>query len=359
MWLRRKFTATNRNLVKQQLTRIPERLGSGTEDRNEPKSGDKTADANEPGDMVKNGDGEKEVEGNGASNSTISEDDDKAEGVVKAADDIGYDSDESQDDEDRGETDFSTTLTSDYNDEDDEEISVRQMRYELLYWDHHLREAEERWTPEERKESKKWADVMDELDIFSNLEGHGNQAFFDWWQQVSSIMEGDDQELHWKPLHVAAALSLTAWIKHLLAKGCDIMEMCQTGGYDRNAAQIAAAYGRFDTLKLLVENEADLNAEPSPEHFRSAFHSWLFRDSSYENVRCLLEHGADPIVVNKKEGWNSLHFLAGTGDDVKTLDLLLNHEMNGRRVDINAVDLLTSPCRYTFCSGGLRSLSRS
>lgn len=305
-----------------------------------PESRDKADDANEAGDVVEmNNEGKEETHGD--------DDDDNADGLDKAVDDDGYDSDGSHGDGDLVRTDVDTALQSnvedddDYDDDDDDvAFSVRKVRYELLCWDYHLSKAEREWKPEERKESKKWAQVMDELDILSNLEGNGNQEFFEWWQKIRIVIEGNP-ERQWKPLHVAAALSLTTWVEHLLLdKKNSVSETCRTEGHDSNVAQIAAFYGeRFDTLKLLVEHGADLNAQPSPGKFPPAFHSSLYRDSSHENVSFLLDHGADPSLVDATNGWNSLHYLAWTGTDFETLHLLLDKDVDGRKVDINAVDV--------------------
>lgn len=60
--------------------------------------------------------------------------------------------------------------------------------------------------------------------------------------------------------------------------------------------------------------------------------------SDMENVQLMLRHGADPTLANDSNGWTALHCFAWQGQDVATLDLILNHSFDGNKPNINAHD---------------------
>lgn len=215
-------------------------------------------------------------------------------------------------------------LTTDESEDD----NPTRVRYELQYWPWHLRRAEELWSADERKDSSDWAALMAELDkfVFETPE------VFKAWQSNYPEPEDEYQLFRFasgphKPLHVAAYLGLTSWVRHLLDRGEELNGL--SGGY--SPLQAAACSGRsIETLKLLLEQGADVNAENDAG--RTAFHLWFIKgEVTVEGVKMLLDHGADPRITCSVAHYNALQYFAARGDDPAVLDLLLAHG-----VDINA-----------------------
>ncbi|KAK4149122.1 ankyrin-3 [Chaetomidium leptoderma] len=217
-------------------------------------------------------------------------------------------------------------------------------RYELQYWPWHIRNAEQSWPAEERENNSDWGTLMSELDKFV----FETPAVFAAWQSTYPKIEDEDEDEgedvffgvsnkyrlfevsngpH-KPLHVAAFLGLVSWTRHLLGRGEELNGLSK--GF--SPVQAAACSGRPpDTVKLLLEEGADVNAEN--EVGRTAFHHYLRRgDITIGGVRMFLEHGANPSASCSAVHHNALQYFAMRGEDPEILHLLLEHG-----ADINAI----------------------
>ncbi|KAK0719374.1 ankyrin repeat-containing domain protein [Lasiosphaeris hirsuta] len=200
------------------------------------------------------------------------------------------------------------------------------LRYEVQYWPYHLRQAEDRWTPEDRSGglSAKWATLFAELD---KLVAAQNEDIFQGWQRRYRTrstgpftLTNNHAERPRNPLHVACYLGLTTWIDHLLKKSAKVNELSG----ECNAIQSAAssrAGRRPEILALLLKAGADVNFET--EAAPSGFHLWLSGDCTLETVDQMMRHGANPGMVSKATGETALHHFAKRGTDVTAFDMLM------------------------------------
>ncbi|KAI0435788.1 ankyrin repeat-containing domain protein [Xylaria telfairii] len=263
----------------------------------------------------------KDASNNDTSNRESPDEKDSEEAKEKSDDkqdakteDAGNDSDSdgSIDEEDFNEAD----VLASGSEEDHDPIPEFTSRYEIQNWPYHLRRAEELWSEDERTGNDKWTKVFTELDRLCE-----NKAVFGAWQRIFSYEDHSDYlRSPRQPLHVASYLSLTSWAKQLLDCKQDPNEL--SGPY--NALQAATLRDtKLDMLKLLLERGGDINAES--EDARPAFYSWIIQDSSVEAIKLMLEHGANPLVHDKLNGFTALHHLAWTGQDPNALSLILSH----------------------------------
>ncbi|KAK0707798.1 ankyrin repeat-containing domain protein [Lasiosphaeris hirsuta] len=243
------------------------------------------------------------------------------------AEDLGYISDSSIDDEDREGGTGETAAIADGDTGVDDTLAFLATRLEIQSWPFHIKRAEELWTVDERAENETWAALMEELD---KLAFEKPLVFWNWQKKYHDPpydtfnLSGNPH----KPLHVAAYLGISSWAKHLIERGEDPNELSGRC----NALQAAATRAeKLDVLKVLLENGGDLNAEN--EVARPAFHSWLYEDCTLESAQLMIKHGADPKIMNKLSNWTALHHFAWKGDDPTVLELLLEHG-----ADINAKD---------------------
>lgn len=250
-------------------------------------------------------------------------------GTDAPADDSGYESEMSVDDEDRGEVNFAPPV--DKKDEGPVPYfeEVRQGRYENCYWTEHLLRAEELWTPEERAKDSRWAAVMSELDHFTSY----NPGFFYAWQRFPNIDNSPTYHTELKPLHLAAVFGVVSWAEHLLANGADANERAGLP-YAKTPLQMTGWHGdSIPTLKLLLEHGGDPNF--GDENTFPAFHEWLYEDTSKEVIDLFLQFGADTTMVNDISRWTALHYFATRATEVESLDLLLKETPDGKKPDIN------------------------
>ncbi|KAL9083000.1 MAG: hypothetical protein Q9165_008696 [Trypethelium subeluteriae] len=245
--------------------------------------------------------------------------------------DDGYDSDDSRDDEDRGDIDLTNNSGQNGNQaQNADDDNHRYLRYEVLYWYHHVREAEALWDPEERKNNPDWATLMSELDSFigENREAFNEWQIFMFWQ--NGLRRGDTP---WKPIHVAAYLGLTSWAEYLISRGESLTEK----SFNCNPLQAAALKAESPKmLKLLLEQGIDVNEEE--DSVIPAFHAWIWDDAEYETVQLMLQHKADVQMADKKNGWTAMHYFASHGEDPRVLELLLNKGDPQNQADINGQD---------------------
>ena len=248
----------------------------------------------------------------------------------------GYDTDDSQEDEDRGEVDIIKKLKGLGNDdEEDAYDGSNDRRYELNYWFYHARKADAMWSAEEKAGNPQWAELIAELDRFA----HENEPVFKKWQSIcgdttSYIAKGLDA------LHVAAGFGLTFWVEHLVKDlGKDPREFSQ----GRNALQAAALFPDNNDVRRLFLSfpgmDATVRGTSSPVRERTALHDCLLNDPTEETVKLFVDSGADFTHLYEETGDAPLHyFAAGKATDPAALSLILETGgTNGRpRPDINA-----------------------
>jgi ankyrin repeat protein len=249
----------------------------------------------------------------------------------------GYDTDDSEEDEDRGEVFEKLTGRS----TDDNVIYFEEAydgsdaaRYELKQWFYHARKADNMWPAEEKAGNPQWAELIKELDQFA----FENKTLFKVWQSTWAI-KNDYIEKGVDALHAAANLGLTFWVEHLINdREKDPLEFSQ----GRNALQAAALCpDNDDVLKLLLSwpgMDATVRGTSSPVRELSALQRWL-RDPTEETVRLFVDNGADFNERHEETGWSALHFFAGgKATDPTSLKLILNSGGTGerRKPDINA-----------------------
>jgi ankyrin repeat protein len=207
-----------------------------------------------------------------------------------------------------------------------QEVEVLEPRYEIQCWPHHLREAEDRWPPQERASSEKWSGVFQELDRLID----GNEAIFNAWQKAYQSPSGELFSLNkpHQPLHVAAHLGLASWTDHLIRRGERVDDI--SSGYNALQAGASGREGRRTVLEILLKAGANLNVES--EVAPPAFHMWLSQDASAEALDLMNKHGADPAMKSKETGWTALHHFAKHGTDPKGVGTLI-----ARGGDINCL----------------------
>ncbi|KAK4451014.1 hypothetical protein QBC34DRAFT_459512 [Podospora aff. communis PSN243] len=213
------------------------------------------------------------------------------------------------------------------------------LRYEVQYWPYHLRQVEERCTPEERSGSlsAKWAALFSNLDEF--VAAQDGDIFKGWQRKYKKTkssgpftLTDNFAERARAPLHVACYLGLGTWVDHLLRNGAEVNEV--SGGCNAIQAGASSWAGRRpEILALLLKAGADVNFET--ETAPSGFHLWLSSDCTPSTVEQMLEHGANPVMVSKATGETALHQFARRGTDVAALDMLISH---GGEIDAQTRD---------------------
>lgn len=243
-----------------------------------------------------------------------------------------YDSYDSAEDEDHGDVDIIKKMRGQEQSNSEERDHSCDVRYEILQWPYHFREADRLWSDEEKADNPQWTELIAELDRFAI----DNVLAFELWQQ-SVAEEGGYLEQGVGPLHVAANLGLTYWARHLV-KTRGMNPSVFSGG--RNVLQAAAISA--DTLAgrdilefLLGISEADaVVVGTSDPREPSALQEWLWRDPSIEAIQLFIDNGVD---MNKF----ALHaFAASMSTDTAALELILDSGGTELlpRPDINAKD---------------------
>ena len=252
----------------------------------------------------------------------------------KAKDD--YDTDDSEEDEDRGEVDIIKKFKG-QTEEDKEEAwdGSDAGRYELKQWFYHTRKADSMWPEREKLGNPQWAELVAELDRFAF---ENESAFKEWqctWAEKNSYIEkGVDA------LHAAANLGLAFWVEHLVKDlGKDPTEFSQ----GRNALQAAALCPDNNRiLRLFLEfpgMDATVRGTSSPTRERTALQDCLVNDPTEETVKLFVDSGADFNKVYEESGYAPLHFFAARkATSPAALSLILGSDStNGRpKPDINA-----------------------
>jgi ankyrin repeat protein len=233
----------------------------------------------------------------------------------------GYDTDDSKEDEDRGEVDIIKKLKGQTKDEEEDAYDGSDdARYEIEQWFYHVRKADGMWPAEEKSDNPRWAELIAELDRFA----FQNEPVFKEWQyfwaeEDSYIEKGVDA------LHAAANLGLAFWVEHLVKDlGKDPLEFSQ----GRNALQAAALCpDNNDVLGLFLSfpgMDATVRGTSSPVRERSALQDCLVNDPTEETVKLFVDSGADFNKRYEESGDAALHFFAaGKATNPASLELIL------------------------------------
>ncbi|KAM7211429.1 ankyrin-3 [Rhypophila decipiens] len=202
----------------------------------------------------------------------------------------------------------------------DTEDSTR-IRYELQYWAHHIRQAEDLWTPEERQDNPAWQELYAEFDKFTS-----NPDIVLRWQTLHPEYVDTLEEAS-KPLNIAAAWGLVSVAEHLIKHGADPNVLSRS----RTALQSAARAGvSLEMAKLLFASGSDPNIRG--EDSDPPLYEWMRTDSSMEAVKTFLDAGADPSLPDT-DNCNAMHWVALFGNDPALVDVLTD-----AGADINARD---------------------
>ncbi|QNF35552.1 ankyrin repeat domain-containing protein [Adhaeribacter swui] len=140
---------------------------------------------------------------------------------------------------------------------------------------------------------------------------------------IEAMLNSADYELD---VFEAAALGLNERVQELLTEQPDLLNQFSPDGY--SLLGLASFFGHTDTVKLLLDQGADVN-QPSQNDWQvPALHSAV-ASRNPEIVTLLLEHGAD-VNATQQHGFTPLHTAAQHGD-AEMIKLLLEHQ-----ADINA-----------------------
>ena len=259
-------------------------------------------------------------------------------GDTKVKDD--YDTDDSEEDEDRGEVDIIKKLKGPTKDDEEEAWDGSDAaRYEIRQWFYHARRADSMWPAREKAGNPQWAELIAELDRFAF---ENESAFKEWqcsWAERNSYIE-----LGVDALHAAANLGLTFWVEHLVEDlGKDPTEFSQ----GRNALQAAALCSDNNGVLRIFLNfpgmDPTIRGTSSPMKERTALQDCIFNDPTEETVKLFVDNGADFNKLYEESGDAALHFFAaGKATNPASLKLILGSgDTSGRtKPDINAKNLL-------------------
>lgn len=263
------------------------------------------------------------------------------ETTTQGENDSGYESDDSMDDEDRGESVFSRrnpNAAAQDEPRDWRKDNEQALRYEMIFWYYHVQRAEALWSRQERLEHPRWRALMEELDGLA-FECPAELARCQRLIFIQMMIESDEASWNvppWRPLHIAALLGLTSWAEHLIDRGESLTELCAW----RTPLQAASRGSVGDEmLQLLLEKGANPNDQTA--HRMPASYSWLMSPNpTKESIRLFLKHGARIDTSDEYNGCSILHYFASdTGNvNVELFNLLLNKDDPNNQPDINARD---------------------
>jgi ankyrin repeat protein len=94
----------------------------------------------------------------------------------------------------------------------------------------------------------------------------------------------------------------------------------------------------YDGIKFLLERGADPN-RITPWHY-TALHQALRRDNALKNIEAFLDHGADPMLENRRDGKSAVAMAARRGRG----DVLEAFARRGIPVEVHGVERLIAAC---------------
>jgi ankyrin repeat protein len=191
----------------------------------------------------------------------------------------------------------------------------RLVRYELIYWPHHLQEAEMLWTRDERSKSALWEELWA---LALKFLCDSPRLFRTWQKRHLSESLGDDfAELTLSPLQAAATCGLTGLCEELIKRG----ESASALTADGRSALWFAAERSLDLLKLLLGQGANPN---SLGDYFTPFHRLIWRNPAIETIQLMIDNHADCHLAGANQ-LTAIHFYGLSGRDVETFRLLLAH----------------------------------
>ena len=120
----------------------------------------------------------------------------------------------------------------------------------------------------------------------------------------------------WAPIHWAAHYGYTAIIKLLIKYDADIE---QTNIDGCNAVHFSISNGHHETLKILLENDADPNVELKSDKGWTALH-WAAKNDDLKSAELLLAKKAKVDIKNEKEETPLMMAIAKNHQDI--IDIL-------------------------------------
>lgn len=144
------------------------------------------------------------------------------------------------------------------------------------------------------------------------------------YSQVTELIEGGadftvENKMGRSVIHLAGALGEVSVLKTLIEKGADI-DTVSVGGYKQTPLIEAATNGNLKTVKYLVSNGADIEAQDM--FGRTAlFHS--LNNRKLETARFLIKNGS-PVNTVDDQKQTPLHIAVSTGNP-EIVSLLLQH----------------------------------
>lgn len=213
--------------------------------------------------------------------------------------------------------------------------NTTQTRYEIRNWWSHIQKAEVLWPDkEERKTSKEWIIILEELDKFTS----NKKVFTGWRENLFPFPFA----VGWGPLHIAAQCNLYSLAAMLVGKGGDVMEVSEAG---YTPLHNAAHRESLDMLTLFLEHGGNPNFETA---LSTPFQYWLLLHCTAEHIQKLFEHGASTTQKNEEDS-TVIHYLASVGTEPEIFELLMDHEdANGQKVDINARNVVGETALHTL-----------
>ena len=143
-----------------------------------------------------------------------------------------------------------------------------------------------------------------------------------------------DKPDEWTALHYAACKGHSEVAAALIEFGKANVQA--VSAYDRTPLHIAAEEGNIEVAKLLLENNANVNAEGMGK--LTAFHLACMQ-GNFDMAMLLVNHGADVNLKNEEKS-SALH-MACRGENIELVRFLLE-----QKIDVNALD---SSNRSSLC----------
>lgn len=135
-------------------------------------------------------------------------------------------------------------------------------------------------------------------------------------------------------LHIASRLGHLDIINYILKEYHPPSIDCRNND-NKTPLHEAAQFARFESVKLLLEHGADVNALKKADWTPlmlacTKIDEIELDENNYRTVEVLVRNGA-AINYGNKDGWTALHLITREGD-VRILELLLEHDLDVGRV---------------------------
>ncbi|KAL6978601.1 hypothetical protein U1Q18_020266, partial [Sarracenia purpurea var. burkii] len=147
--------------------------------------------------------------------------------------------------------------------------------------------------------------LVQELELDVNMkDGEGetplNHATIGQHSQTASFLIGNGANLNlanhkgFSALHYAAEKGLKELLRQLISRGAEVDAKSDAG----TPLQCAAAKGRKEIVKILLDNKANAGADPNLDSHGEMPIGIAASEGETEVIKCLLKAGANPNVTN-------------------------------------------------------------